>query len=234
MGDHITNELAPGSPDIHASNGLLATFFDVLTLAATARARTTWELQLALWLAESDQTVMGLGMVGFDVSELGWTAEAFDAQKRFLLEVIDAALAREGWERLPFELDAAPWVVTLLGKVREMVERLPAKASRRPTSSRGAGMKGSRSMGFVSCITSTCTPPDVSSVTRLHWTYPCLTARSPRRAFSSPRAFQLGHGLAPDWPHQARNILGLHAFSPRLHESSCLLRDWFNPCAHSR
>lgn len=83
---------------------------------------------MALWLAESDQTVMGLGMVGFDVSELGWTAEAFDAQKRFLLEVIDAALAREGWERLPFELDAAPWVVTLLGKVREMVERLPRES----------------------------------------------------------------------------------------------------------
>lgn len=128
MGDHITNRLAPGAPQVHASNGMLASFFDVLTLAATARARTTWELQLALWMAESDQTVMGLGMVGFDVSELGWTKEAFDAQKRFLLEVIDAALAREGWERLPFEMGAAPLVITLLRQVREMVEQFPREA----------------------------------------------------------------------------------------------------------
>ncbi|TSC32884.1 hypothetical protein [Corallococcus sp. Z5C101001] len=128
MGDHITNERVPGAPYVHASNGLLATFFDVLTLAATAHARTPWELRLALWLAESDQSVMGLGMVGFDVSELGWTAEDFDAQKRFLLEILDAASAREGWERLPFALDAASPVVALLGKVREMVEQFPREA----------------------------------------------------------------------------------------------------------
>ncbi|MBJ6762827.1 hypothetical protein JGU66_18845 [Myxococcaceae bacterium JPH2] len=128
MGDHITNDLAPGAPYVHASNGTLATFFDVLTLAATARARTKWELQLALWLAESDQTILGLGMVGFDVSALGWTLEAFDAQKRFLLEVIDAAMAREGWERLPFQLDDATGVLTLLRQVREMVEQFPREA----------------------------------------------------------------------------------------------------------
>ncbi|MBU8897491.1 hypothetical protein DRW03_29095 [Corallococcus sp. H22C18031201] len=128
MGDHITNNLAPGAPHVHASNGTLATFFDVLTLAATARARTTWELQLALWLAESDQTILGLGMVGFDVSELGWTAEAFEDQRRFLLEIIDGAMAREGWERLPFALHDATWVIALLRQVREMVERLPREA----------------------------------------------------------------------------------------------------------
>lgn len=128
MGDHITNDLAPGSPQVHASNGTLATFFDVLALAATARARTTWELQLALWMAESDQTVLGLGTVGFDVSELGWTRDAFDAQKRFVLEVIDGALAQEGWERLPFPLNDDSPVIALLHRVREMVEQLPREA----------------------------------------------------------------------------------------------------------
>ncbi|AKQ68300.1 hypothetical protein A176_005212 [Myxococcus hansupus] len=124
MGNVVTSRLEPGAPDLRMSNGLTAVFFDVLSLAASRHARTPWELRLAQWLVEHDAERSGLGVVGFDVSELGWTLESFEAQRNFLLQLIDAALAREGWERLPFQpLESSLFPV--LTQFRERVASLP-------------------------------------------------------------------------------------------------------------
>jgi hypothetical protein len=124
MGNLVTSRLEPGAPDLRMSNGLTSVFFDVLSLVASQHARTPWEQRLAQWLVEHDQSRSGLGVVGFDVAELGWTLESFEVQRRFLLQVIDAALAKEGWERLPFQpLESS--LFPALAWFRERVERLP-------------------------------------------------------------------------------------------------------------
>ncbi|MFY1828324.1 hypothetical protein ACN47A_20540 [Myxococcus fulvus] len=124
MGNLVTSRLEPGAPDLRMSNGLTSVFLDVLALAASRHARTPWELRLAQWLVEHDPERCGLGVVGFDVSELGWSLESFEAQRRFLLQLVDAALAKEGWERLPFQpLESS--LFPALSQFRERVARLP-------------------------------------------------------------------------------------------------------------
>ncbi|MCP3098033.1 hypothetical protein LZ198_03980 [Myxococcus sp. K15C18031901] len=126
MGDTISSRLGPGAPSLHLGNGALSVFFDVLAVAVMPRARTDWELRLARWIVESDQLLLGLGTVGFDVSELGWTAPDFEAQQRFLVALLDAALDREGWEHLPPALrQGSPRLTELLWQVRDMVARFP-------------------------------------------------------------------------------------------------------------
>ncbi|NTX04678.1 MULTISPECIES: hypothetical protein [Myxococcus] len=128
MGDFITSERGPGAPGLHVSNVRLSVLFNVLAVAVMPRARTDWELRLARWVVEGDQCRLGLGMVGFDVSELGWSEseDVFATQKRFLLELVDAALNREGWEHLPSIPGAVEErLFPLLRQLREMVEQFP-------------------------------------------------------------------------------------------------------------
>ncbi|HEY4056669.1 MAG TPA: hypothetical protein VGM39_08670, partial [Kofleriaceae bacterium] len=102
MSNSITNDRVTGSAQLRMSNGLTSVLSDVLVIAASDKATTPWEKKLAYWLAQHDQSRTGLGCVGFDIEELGWTREDFAAQQRFLVDMIAAALARYGWERLPF------------------------------------------------------------------------------------------------------------------------------------
>lgn len=98
----ITNSRAPDSGSLKMSNGLTSVLFDVLVLAGSDLAITLWEKSLVYWLAQHDQSRIGSGCAGFDIQQMGWTRDAFDVQQRFVLAMIDTALARGGWERLPF------------------------------------------------------------------------------------------------------------------------------------
>ena len=75
-------------------------FVNALALAASAVATTDRQREFAALIAANDQDVYGLGMVGFDVSELPWSVEAFEEEKAFLLRVVAAAKAKTGWDRL--------------------------------------------------------------------------------------------------------------------------------------
>jgi hypothetical protein len=88
---------------VRMSNLLTEVFMEVLALSGSELARLEWEIDTVVWLAAHDQAVMGLGMVGFSVADLGWTSEQLDEQKAFLLRVIDGALGRVGWERLGYQ-----------------------------------------------------------------------------------------------------------------------------------
>jgi hypothetical protein len=65
-------------------------------------AATPHEVQFILWLAQHDQSAVGFGTVDFDLSEMPWTLQGFEAEKAFLLRVIERAQARLGWEVLNF------------------------------------------------------------------------------------------------------------------------------------
>lgn len=120
MGNLITHRAL--DPDLQLavdlSNGGTSVLLSVLLLAGSHLARDPWEHRLLLWLATHDQTIVGSGMVGFDLGELAWTGEGFAEQKRFLLETIDLARGRHGWEKLGYE---PPFAAGYLEQLRRLV-----------------------------------------------------------------------------------------------------------------
>lgn len=85
------------------SNGLSDVFIDVLVLAGSYLAKQSYEKELIVWLAEKDQSVVGIGTIGFDVVEMPWQLQYFEKQKSFLLKTIHFAINRTGWENLEYE-----------------------------------------------------------------------------------------------------------------------------------
>lgn len=85
---------------LQLSNGSTSALLTLLVIAGSAIAATDWERTATVWLAEHDQSVFGIGMVGFDLDELAFTREGFAAERDFLLRMVDAALAGEGWATL--------------------------------------------------------------------------------------------------------------------------------------
>lgn len=108
------------------SNGLTAVFIDVLTLAGSRLAQTVDEKRLIVWLAEKDQSVVGMGTVGFDIREMPWNTEHFEENKRFMLEVTEAAKNRTDWDKLGYQPNEK-LLFPELEKFAEMISRLTAE-----------------------------------------------------------------------------------------------------------
>lgn len=126
MGNRITNRRDYSDEEyldksLKMSNGLTSVFIAVLALNASHLARTDREIQFAIWLASRDQAVVGIGTVGFDLRDMPWSVAHFEAEKGFLLRVIDAAKAKHLWERLDYE-PREVWTLASLQKFRELIE----------------------------------------------------------------------------------------------------------------
>ncbi|MGK5544045.1 hypothetical protein ACSNOH_04815 [Streptomyces sp. URMC 127] len=109
------------SDDLYLSNGGTAAFLDVLWLAISDLACRPWDFRFAALLALQDQTVMGRGVVGFDLEDVDWGdtwAERARA-KDFVLRVIDRALERHRWDELTYE---PPYVPGYLHRYRAMIK----------------------------------------------------------------------------------------------------------------
>jgi hypothetical protein len=115
----ITNEKSgPGRYFVVDDAGLTQAVSAIL-LAGSDMATTAWERELMTWFAEHDQSVMGPGLIGFDLDEIAWQPERFQEQQGFLIRVIDAAMARHRWESLRAEPALAP---EQLRRLRELVQ----------------------------------------------------------------------------------------------------------------
>ncbi len=94
----------PAKPEssFQVNNGGTAVMLSVLVLAGSALADTPGQVRHVIWLAGRDQGVLGLGLVGFDVCDMPWELDAFEADRAFLRAVVAAAQAGAGWERLAY------------------------------------------------------------------------------------------------------------------------------------
>lgn len=101
--------------DLYLTNGGTDVFFDVMTLAGSALAQADWDQHLVLFFADGQRR--GFGWAGFDLADLPWSAD-FTRQRRFILDVIDRALERYGWDRLSYD---PPNAAATLERFREMV-----------------------------------------------------------------------------------------------------------------
>jgi hypothetical protein len=118
MGNRICNGKTGDS--FKMQNGATDVFISVLLLAGSDLAETVWEKEFITWLAGRDQSIFGLGMVGFDIGEIAWDPDRFAGQKAFVLAVIDTSLRRHRWEILDYD---PPYVHLDLAAFRILVEK---------------------------------------------------------------------------------------------------------------
>ncbi len=112
-----------GDDCIQLSNGLTSVFIDVLTLSGSKLAQNDDEKRLIVWLAEKDQSAVGIGTVGFDISEMPWNIKRFDECKRFMMKTIEAAENRTGWDKLDYQ-PSEELLFPNLKKFAEMIGKL--------------------------------------------------------------------------------------------------------------
>jgi hypothetical protein len=127
MGNMITIDTSGDLEPLHMSNGLTSVFIAVCVLSASALASTDQEKLFAVWLASHDQAVRGSGAVGFDISDLPWTAHGFEAEQAFLLKVIRSAQSQEYWHLLGYQ-PRADWVIQSLEHFRLLIVHFSKEA----------------------------------------------------------------------------------------------------------
>ena len=103
------------------SNGATAVFINVLCLSGGRLAETDSRKRLMVFLAEKNQRACGIGTVGFDIVEMPWDKSSFDEDKAFMLNVIDGAKNKLGWETLDYEPDEKI-IFGFLDEFRKLIE----------------------------------------------------------------------------------------------------------------
>lgn len=98
----MSNIISLDSDTISISNGLTAVFIDVLILAGSRLAETDDEKRLIVWLAEKDQSKVGMGTVGFDIRKMPWNIECFEESRRFMLKTVELACNKTDWDNLDY------------------------------------------------------------------------------------------------------------------------------------
>jgi hypothetical protein len=124
MGNFITNKCVDASESLKMSNGLTSVVISLLVLSGSSLAESDHEKMLMVWFASRDQALSGMGTVGFDLNEVPWTVEQFEAEKRFLLAVICRAQSMQDWGRLGYE-PRADWALARLEKLAQMIRHFP-------------------------------------------------------------------------------------------------------------
>lgn len=94
-------KVVPDDDSLVMSNGGTDVFINILALSGSVMARTESEKRLMVYLSEKDQTV-GRGCVGFDIVEMPWSKETFKEDKTFIIQVINGARKKTGWEKLAY------------------------------------------------------------------------------------------------------------------------------------
>lgn len=116
MGNIFPTIRGDGGPDLDLTNAGTDMFFDIMTLASCALARTPWQQNLALLFADGQRYSRGFS--GFALNELPWTSDACE-EHRFMLAVIEKARGRHGWDRLTYD---PPYAQGYLETYRAMVQ----------------------------------------------------------------------------------------------------------------
>jgi hypothetical protein len=84
------------------SNGLTSVFIETICLAGIENAREDYEKDLLIWFGQRDWTLLGMGIEGFDISEIIWDAGNFDKQKAFVLATIEGVFQEKNWNLLSY------------------------------------------------------------------------------------------------------------------------------------
>ena len=103
MGNVIYLEGQPEHTALSMGNGLTDTLISALLLSGSQLAKTDQEKRLIVWLAEKDQSAVGMGTVGFSVLDMPWDRNTLEQNRSFLRRTVEQAKLRRGWELLDYQ-----------------------------------------------------------------------------------------------------------------------------------
>jgi hypothetical protein len=108
----LTNRrLGPGS-QLSLASEVVATMLREIADAARPMANARWEHELVRWL-----DVRASRPVSLDVSDLAWTPEHFESQRKFVVDAIHHALESSGCEAV-----MRRWMVMIAAHPRDCVK----------------------------------------------------------------------------------------------------------------
>lgn len=87
---------------LQMSNGLTSVFINAFGLSGSRLAKTEIEKRLIVWVLEKNQSIFGMGTVGFEICDMPWGLESFEENKAFILSVLGAMKNKLGWELLEY------------------------------------------------------------------------------------------------------------------------------------
>lgn len=122
----MSNIISFESHTISMSNGLTDVFIDVLVLSGSRLAETIDEKRLIVWLAEKDQSRVGMGTVGFDIREMPWSIDRFEENRRFMLKTVELAHNKTDWDKSDYSPNEE-LLFPVLNKFSDMLSKLAAK-----------------------------------------------------------------------------------------------------------
>lgn len=102
MGNIVGLERLP-KLDLVMSNGLTSSFINIFGLSGSALAKREQDKKLVVYVLEKNQSVVGIGTVGFDVGSLPWDINNFEADRTFILSVVNGMRNKLGWEKLQYK-----------------------------------------------------------------------------------------------------------------------------------
>ncbi len=118
----LSNRAMGPSAELIVSEAVAGEMLRAIASAAHELGRARWEIELAAWLADSAGEVRGL-----DVSDIAWTPEHFELQRRFVVDAIARAAigsqhasAFERWRRM---IDSHPRSAVHVGRRWKSVAR---------------------------------------------------------------------------------------------------------------
>jgi len=120
MANIFTNEKV-NEEHFWMSNGLTSVFIETFCLAGVENANEGFEKDLLIWFGQRDWALMGLGITGFDISEIIWDAGNFDKQKAFIIAVIEGVFQEKNWNLLGYTPNRE-WLFEKLVVFKKMIE----------------------------------------------------------------------------------------------------------------
>ena len=81
---------------LHIQNGSTSMLINILCLSGGRLAETESQKRLMVFLAEKNQSVVGIGNVGFNIVDMPWDRRSFHEDKAFMLRVIEGAKNKLG------------------------------------------------------------------------------------------------------------------------------------------
>lgn len=110
---------------LHIQNGSTSMLINILCLSGGRLAETESQKRLMVFLAEKNQSVVGIGTVGFNIVDIPWDRHSFHEDKAFMLRVIEGAKNKLGWETLGYSPNEE-YAEEFLGTFRKLIERMTA------------------------------------------------------------------------------------------------------------
>lgn len=121
MGNLITDKMK----NSHFKLSTISTdlFMKSLLISISQLAKSKWEKDLGVFIAERNQNILGGGLVGFDLSELGFSAQSIYSQKEFINSAIANSIEYQNWNAFNYVTDNTGVMLDYFREFKKLVDQ---------------------------------------------------------------------------------------------------------------